>query len=116
MFDSYVTCIVTIVDSDSMASANNDVTDLITCPVCKDIYTDPKSLKCRHTLCAQLRDGIRERTYDVSIFTQNMCMHAMGVTQKAVVSVILVSGRAYWKSTQCVQPPHQMPVLSGNLL
>ena len=45
-----------------MATAGLDMLELISCPVCKDIYTDPKSLKCRHTICGQVRKWLIVQT------------------------------------------------------
>ena len=48
----------------STLEAHQGLEQLVTCPICEEIYTDPIALPCLHTLCKLCVDTIREKSKD----------------------------------------------------
>ena len=59
----------------------------LTCPVCLDLYTNPKTLPCLHSLCQECLDGLpqeREARGDTYYLYCPTCRQCTEVTREGV--------------------------------
>ena len=42
-------------------ASNGPLEDIVTCPICQEVYRDPLALSCLHTLCSECIDSIKRK-------------------------------------------------------
>uniref|UniRef100_A0A8C6UHC1 RING-type domain-containing protein n=1 Tax=Neogobius melanostomus TaxID=47308 RepID=A0A8C6UHC1_9GOBI len=51
--------------ADTVANEKMQLQQLLTCPVCRDIFKDPRQLPCGHSLCLECVEKMVDHTSEV---------------------------------------------------
>lgn len=43
-------------------ASNTPLEDMVTCPICQDLFAEPLALRCLHTLCSKCVFNLRKST------------------------------------------------------